>query len=156
MLLIMKTKTFFLLFVAILGTSACTQKPVINKDLALVDSLAAIAVKSWGSGDINQVVSIYAADAIVISGEMKMCGKDSITAGWKEVVPFAKNFTFHKGFSSVTSDMIFAEGLYTFDWHRDNYSALAKGLTTLVWKKQPDGSWKITFQIEEHGDLVKK
>ena len=152
----MKTKVFFILLVAILGTSACTQKKVCNMDQALIDSLATIAAKAWSSGDINQVMSIYADDAIVVSGGVKMCGKDSITAGWKYVVPFAKNFTVYKGLSSVTSDMVYAEGLFTFDWQQDNYSAFAKGIFTLVWKKQPDGYWKITYHSEEHGDLVKK
>jgi len=49
----MKTKTFFLLLVAILGTSACTQKAVSNKDKTLVDSFVTIITKTWNSEDIN-------------------------------------------------------------------------------------------------------
>jgi ketosteroid isomerase-like protein len=101
-------------------------------------------------------MSIYADDAIVNSGGIKMCGKDSIAGGWKYVVPFAKNFSVYKGLSSVSSDMIYAEGLFTFDWQKDNHSAFAKGIFTLVWKKQQDGLWKITYHSEEHGDLAKK
>jgi len=152
----MKTKAFFLLLIFILGTSACTQKTVSTNDQTIVDSLAIIASEAWSSGDINQVMSIYADDAIVISGGIKMCGKDSISGGWKYVVPFAKNFTVYKGLSSVSSNMIYAEGLFTFDWQKDNYSAFAKGIFTLVWKKQSDGFWKIAYHSEEHGELVKK
>lgn len=151
----MKTKNIILPFVVMLFITACTQKPVADKDKALVDSLNTVAAAAWGSGEIDKVMSIYADDAIVISGQIKMSGKDSITSGWKYVVPYAKNFKTYQYVSSVSEDMVFVEGLYTFDWNQGNYSALAKGTAILVWKKQVDNTWKITYHQEDHGDLVK-
>ena len=151
----MKTRNIILLFTAILFITACTQKPSTDKDKALVDSLTTVAATAWGSGEIDKVMSIYADDAIVISGQIKMSGKDSITNGWKYVVQYAKNFKTYQYVSSVSEEMVFMEGLYTFDWNQGNYSALAKGVAILVWKKQADNTWKITYHEENHGDLVK-
>jgi uncharacterized protein (TIGR02246 family) len=151
----MKTKNIILLFTAMLFITACTQKPSTDKDKALVDSLTTAAATAWGSGEIDKVMSIYADDAIVISGQIKMAGKDSITNGWKYVVQYAKNFKTYQSVSSVSEEMVFIEGLYTFDWNQGNYSELCKGVAILVWKKQADNSWKITYHEENHGDLVK-
>jgi uncharacterized protein (TIGR02246 family) len=154
-LLIMKTRNIILLFTVMLFITACTQKPGVDKDKALVDSLNTVAATAWGSGEIDKVMSIYAEDAIVISGQIKMSGKDSITNGWKNVVQHAKNFKTYLYVSSVSEDIVFTEGLYTFDWTQGNYSALAKGAAIVVWKKQVDKTWKITYHEENHGDLVK-
>jgi ketosteroid isomerase-like protein len=134
---------------------AFTQKPSDDKNKALVDSLNSVATTAWGSGVIDKVMNIYADDAVVISGQNKMAGKDSIANGWKYVAPYAKNFKTYESVFSVSNDMVFIEGLFTFDWNKDNYSALAKGVAIVVWKKQADNTWKITYHEEDHGDLVK-
>ena len=151
----MKTKNIILLFSAMLFITACTQKPSTDRDKALVDSLSTAAATAWGSGEIDKVMSIYADDAVVISGQHIMGGKDSITNGWKNVVHYAKNFKTYQSVSSVSEEMVFIEGLYTFDWNQGDYSALAKGVAIVVWKKQTDKTWKITYHEEHHGDLVK-
>ena len=153
--MIMKTRNIILLFTVMLFITACTQKPGADKDKTLVDSLTTVATTAWSSGDINKVMSIYADDAVVLSNQMKLCGKDSITNGWKIVCQYAKNFNTYVSVSAVSKDMVYVEGLYTFDWNQGNYSALAKGVAILVWKKQADNTWKITYHEENHGDLVK-
>lgn len=151
----MKTRNIFLLFTAMLFITACTQRPDNSKNQALVDSLTTVAANAWGSGDINKLISIYADDAVVISNQTKLCGKDSITNGWKVSCLYAKNFNIYGGISSVSKDMVYIEGLYTFDWNKGNYAALAKGVVILVWKKQADNKWKITYHEGNHGDLPK-
>jgi uncharacterized protein (TIGR02246 family) len=151
----MKTRNIILLFIAMLFILACKQKPSDDMNKALVDSLNIVATTAWGSGEIDKVMNIYADDAVVISGQTKMAGKDSIANGWKYVVPYAKNFKTYESVFSVSDNMVFIEGLYTFDWTKDNYSALAKGVAIVVWKKQADNTWKITYYEEDHGDLVK-
>jgi ketosteroid isomerase-like protein len=151
----MKTRNIILMFAAILVSTACTQKPSAGKDQALVDSLTTSATIAMGSGDINKLMSIYADDAIVLSNQMKLSGKDSITNGWKNVCQYAKNFKIYPGVSTVSKDMVFIEGLYTFDWNQGNYSVLAKGVIIQVWKKQADNTWKITYHEANHGDLPK-
>ena len=100
-------------------------------------------------------MSIYSDDAVVITGQSKLGGKDSVANVWKNVIPYAKNFKIHQSVFSASDDMVFIEGFFTFDWNKDNYSAFCKGKTILVWKKQTNNSWKITYHEENHGDLVK-
>jgi len=151
----MKTKNVFLVFTVMLFITACTQKPNSNKNEALVDSLTTVFTTVSSSGEIDKIMSLYTDDAIVISGQTKMCGKDSIFNGWKDVASFATNFKAYQSIYSVSEDMVFTEGLYTFDWNQGDYSALAKGVSILVWKKQADNTWKITYLEENHGDLIK-
>jgi len=149
----MKAK-IFLLVIAFLIV-ACSQKTSTEKDKALVDSLIKTASDAWSSGDIEKAMSIYADDALLISGQIKMGGKDSISIGWKNIIPYAKNFKIYQCVSSVSEEMVFIESLFTFDWNQGSYSALAKGVTIMVWKRQADNTWKITYQEENHGDLKK-
>jgi len=151
----MKTRNIIPLFAAILCITACTQKPETSKNQALVDSLNAVATTAWGSGVIDKVINIYADDAVVISGQIKMAGKDSIANGWKYTAPYAKNFKTYESVFSVSDDIVFIEGFFTFDWNKDNYSAHAKGVAIVVWKKQADNTWKITYHEEDHVDLPK-
>jgi ketosteroid isomerase-like protein len=151
----MKTRSIILLFTALLFVSACKQMPADDKGKALVDSLNVVASTVWGSGALDKVMNLYADEAVMISGKYKMAGKDSIAVGWGAVVPYAKNFKMHECVFSVSDNMVFIEGLFTFDWNKDNYSSLAKGVSIVVWEKQADSSWKITYQEENHGDWVK-
>jgi ketosteroid isomerase-like protein len=152
----MKSVNIIIIFTFLVILTSCTQKVTQNNDQAIVDSLINIATTAFNSGDINKLIGIYTDDAVIISGTVKMAGRDSIEKGWKIPLQHSKNIVIYKGLSSVTEDIIFSEGLFTFDWSVDNYSAFCKGIMTIVWKKQSDGSWKITYSAENHVDLVKK
>jgi uncharacterized protein (TIGR02246 family) len=151
----MKTKNLLIVLASMLFIIACTQKPVENKDKELVESLKAIAVAGWGSGDITKLMNLYTDDAVVISGKIKMNGKDSISSGWSQVIQYAKNFNAYQCVYSVSEDMVYVQGYYIFDWTGGASPVLAKGTYILVWKKQADNSWKITFHQEDHGDIAK-
>ena len=141
--------------VVALSIIACQQEVPINKDKQLADSIIAEVNKAFNSGDFNQMLNLYADDAIAINSGVKFCGKDSITKVRKELYPSLKNYTITNGISSVSGDLVYCQGLETFDWQQGNYSAFCKGFYTTIWKKQPDASCKITFSIEDHGDLIK-
>jgi ketosteroid isomerase-like protein len=152
----MKSVNILIIFTFLLFLAACTPKVTLNNDQSIVDSLINVATAAFNSGDISKANNIFADDAVVIEGNLKAAGKDSIEKIWKVPIQHIKNFTFYKGLSSVTEDMVYCEGLFTFDWSMDNYSAFCKGKMIIIWKKQNDGSWKITYNEENHADLVKK
>lgn len=156
----MKTKLIIPALLVFLAFSACTPKTETNenqtcKNQVLADSLNTQAVEAYNSGDVQKVLNLYADDAVFISQDLRIGGKDSLAVVLETVVPYMSNFNPDKGITSVTDDLMYYQGLFTFDWNKDNYSAMGKGFMTTVYKKQADNSWKITLAIENHGDLVK-
>ncbi|MFN8256305.1 MAG: nuclear transport factor 2 family protein [Bacteroidales bacterium] len=153
----MKIKFFIITFISIIVFYSCINNyEPGNKNDALVDSLIKVLTDGTNSGDLNKVSEIYADDAVVISMNSRAGGIDSIRKMWEIPSKHAKNFVHYKGVSSVTDDMVYMQGMFTFDWSMDNYNAACKGNMVVVWKKQADGKWKITYEEENHGDLVKK
>jgi len=153
----MKTKSVLFLLLALLTLVACNPKPAPDKDMALVDSLTNVVNEAWNSKDIDKLVGIYADDIVFISGTEKYATKDTVMKVFAaNIIPNMTNFKMVPGFCKVTSDMVFIEGLFTFEWRVPDYTALAKGRMLGIWKKQADGSWKLTYAEEQHGDLPLK
>lgn len=155
----MKTKLIIPALLVFLAFSACTPKPETNENQtsenqALVDSLITQAAEAYSSGDVQKVLNLYSDDAVFISQDSRIGGKDSLAVFLEISLPYASNFNQDKGITSVTDDLIYYQGMYTFEWNKD-YSAMAKGFMTYVFKKQADNSWKITLAIEDHGDILK-
>lgn len=144
-------------FVVLLTTLiACTQNSQALKDKDLVGSLTKDVTLAFNSGDVNKLMNYFADDAIVISCGWIMSGKDSIASGMKYILEHSSKMMTSTSLFSVSGDMVFTQGLITFNWKNEGYSALAKGAVTMIWKKQNDGVWKITFEEENHGDLPDK
>lgn len=151
----MKTKLIIPALLVFLAFSACTPKPETNENQTLLDSLNIQATDAYNSGDVQKVLNLYADDAVFISQDLRIGGKDSLAVVLETMVPYMSNFNPEKGITTITDDLMYYQGLFTFDWNKDNYSAMGKGLMTIVYEKQADNSWKITLAIENHGDLVK-
>lgn len=107
------------------------------------------------SGDIKAIMNIYEDDAIFLNGTVKICGKNSLSSAFTYMFQHIKNFNFYNGVSSVSKHMVSFEGLFTFDWYTDNNSSFAKGVMTIVYKKQADSSYKITCYQENHGNVLR-
>jgi len=155
----MKTKLIIPALLVFLAFSACTPKPETNENQtsenqALVDSLNTQATEAYNSGDVQKVLNLYSDDAVFISQDLRIGGKDSLAVVFEITVPYISNFNMDKGIISVTDDLIYYQGMFTFDWNKD-YSAKAKGFMTTVSKKQADNSWKVILAIEDHGDILK-
>lgn len=135
---------------------ACNSNPQAKKDKNLVDSLTRDFTLALNSRDVNRLLNYFADDAIFISCGWRMGGKDSIASGLKFLLEHSSDLKIYPGTSSVSDEIVFTQGLITFKWVNESYSAIAKGIMILVWKKQKDGSWKITFEEENHGDLPEK
>jgi ketosteroid isomerase-like protein len=151
----MKTKYFILWALIILFAVACQKKAAVNSDKILVDSLAAVAADAFNSGDVNKALSIYASDVVFLNGPAKMSNLDTIANAFKYMFQHSKNFKYYPCVSSVTKELVFIEGMFTFEWHMDNNMSMGKGSMIVVFKKQPDTMWKITYCEENHGDVVR-
>jgi ketosteroid isomerase-like protein len=151
-------KTIIKISATILLTSilACSRNSQVSNDKGLVSSLTNDFTTAFNSGDVSKLMKSFADDAIVISCGWRMSGKDSVAGGMKYMLEHSSGMIISPGISNVTDDIVFLQGLVTLNWKNETYSALARGIIVIIWKKQDDGSWKITFEEENHGDIPEK
>jgi uncharacterized protein (TIGR02246 family) len=110
-------------------------------------------VKDFAAKDVEKVVSHYADDAASMIPDMAlMTGKDAIRAGLKEEFsdPNASlNFHATKVEVSKASDLAYTQGVYTFvstDPKTKKMQTESGGYIE-IYKKQPDGTWKVEEDI---------
>ena len=110
-------------------------------------------VKDFAAKDVEKVVSHYADDAASMIPDMAlMTGKDEIRAGLKEEFadPNASlNFHPTKVEVSKASDLAYSQGVYTFvsTDPKTKKMMTESGNYVEVYKKQPDGTWKVVEDI---------
>jgi len=109
-------------------------------------------VKAFAAKDMDKIVAPYADDAtVLLSNAPTMVGKDAIRAGMKDTVTdpkFSLDLKTAKVYVSK-DDLAYSRGTYsvtTADPKTKKVMA-EKGRYIEVYKKQPDGSWKIVEDI---------
>jgi uncharacterized protein (TIGR02246 family) len=110
---------------------------------------------AFNSGDVAKLLSVYTDDAIFINGLVKISGKDSLAKSFSYMFQHSSNFKTYPALWSVQEDMVFIEGMFTFDWNMNGTVSHAKGVMKEIFIKEADNSWKITFGEENHGDILK-
>jgi len=150
----MKTKLFSLIGLIIIFMIACAPKDT-KSDQALVNSLAALSSDAFNSNDVNRTLGLFTDDAVFLNGQVKISGADSLRKSFTYMFQHSSNFRYFPALWSVKEDMVFIEGMFTFDWAMNGAVSHAKGVMREVFIKQPDGSWKITYSEENHGDILK-
>ena len=110
------------------------------------DFLAAIEAK-----DAAKLRGYYAADAVmVLPGQAPLKGISAISADYDQ---FAKDpagkFDATNESTVVGADMAYSQGTYTVAYTNRETKAVdnSQGYYLVVYKKQPDGSWKIVQDI---------
>lgn len=145
----------FLLLMAV-TLAACTPKPAPDNDQVLADSLITGLSKAISSGDLEKTMSYMADDVLVLDMGAVFSGKDTLRAHMEPLMPFYKNFAFQNGLTAVKNDLITYHGLFSVDWAMDTIPQPVRGVATLIWQKQLDGSWKMILEKVDFGMLVKK
>jgi ketosteroid isomerase-like protein len=149
----MKTKKNLLFLAVMLVIVSCTPKTTttVNKDKALADSLLQINENAYNSGNAQKIADMFTDDCLAIDGIKPTWSKDSLLVIAKSEAPYIKNFRAHLGVFSVTNDMVYMEKYWTGDWVAGSNTLKAKGISILVWLKQPDSTWKIALEKTDGG-----
>lgn len=103
------------------------------------------------AGDIATAVAIYAPDAVVMLSEMPaMRGEAAIREGfqgWLSEVTVT-DFALTTGDVMVADDLAIETGTYTMTVKpKTGAASTDKGKFMTVWKRQPDGTWKLIRDI---------
>jgi uncharacterized protein (TIGR02246 family) len=151
----MKTKLILLFGAIIIINLSCSQKPGADHDQSLVNSLTSMIADAFNSGDVNKITGIFTDDAVFLNGQVQISGVDSLRKSFTYMFQHSSNFKYYASLWSVKEDMVFIEGMFTFDWAMNGAVSHAKGVMREVFVKQPDNSWKLTYSEENHGDILK-
>ena len=141
---------------AMLAMLACNPESLPDKDQALTDSLMAGFCNAISEGDLEKTMSYVADDVLVLDMGIIFAGKDSLRAHMEPLMPFYKNFKFHKGLSTLKDDLITYNGLFSVDWAMEGTPQPVRGIATLIWQKQQDGQWKLILEKVDFGMLAVK
>jgi|SRR5215469_12581367 len=147
----------FAAFVALNLLAACS-KPAPPPDTRATDEAAIRAASSdWSKAsqakDAAKAMSFYGDTAMQFPDNGPLVqGKDNIRAGWEKMFALPG-----PGLSFVTTgvevarsgDLAYEYGTYDFATQDKNGKVNdEKGKYITIWKKQPDGSWKVAADID--------
>ena len=162
-------RSWLLLFMAAFAmiiTLACSeqtaQKPAPPPDTRKADEAAIRAASAdWSKAsqakDLDKATSYYADDAIFFVNNGAMVkGKDAIKMTWKPMLAApGPGLTFETTYVEVarSGDMAYEYGTYDLKTEaKKGKVADEKGKYVVVWKKQPNGSWKAVADIDNIGE----
>jgi uncharacterized protein (TIGR02246 family) len=116
-----------------------------------VDKLRAAYEKAAAAGNVQDLVALYAADAIVMPPDAPMVkGKANIEAFHRKNFEMAalSNVNITPLETEVSGDTVIEVGTYTQTVTPKGGQAMAEaGKYVVVLKKQADNSWKLAYEI---------
>src|SRR6185436_6197580 len=109
-------------------------------------------LKASLSGDVNEIVALFADDAVLLPpNDTALYGKDEIRSWWEEY------FSFFRVTSSVETEReLTVAGEQAYDRNAFSVTIVPKQggprivddmRSLIVWRQESDGNWKITHQI---------
>ena len=140
------------LAVVLIAAAGCAPKANAREDVAAVKAQMAAYGPASSSGDPAAVADLYADGAVRLSANTPMIvGKDAIRAQWQT----AYDNVVHKETDiaedvQVAGDLAVARGVWqATDTPKLPGAAIvqAKGKQIFVYRRQPDGAWKIIADI---------
>lgn len=125
------------------GGSASASDAVRAADAAFQQAIAA--------KDLNKIMSFYADDAVLMpTAKPLLSGKAAITDEWKELlaIPAFQNASKLEDVEvSASNDLAYTRGSYeTRLLGEDGKLVTEPGKWLSVWRKQPDGSWRVAIE----------
>ena len=145
----MRTLSAVALIAAIAASCASTGSSTTNvSDVRpTIDRVNAMMVAAMNSGRVNDVLPLYAPDAIVLAPNAPpMVGHDAIRQFWGAAANMKMSgVTLTTDQVEVHGDVAIETGSYTMTLTPPGASAPMndRGKYMVVWKRQGDGSWKI-------------
>jgi uncharacterized protein (TIGR02246 family) len=158
-------KILLALFLTTIFSAACSnqsaQAPAAPPDTRKADEAAIRAASAeWSKAaqakDLDKSMSYYAEDSTYLSDKGAMVkGRNSIRMVWKEMLaePGAGlTFTATSVEVARSGDLAYEYGTYDLvTEEKKGKPTDEKGKYLVVWKKQPDGSWKAAVDIDNTG-----
>lgn len=134
------------------GMAACTAAPASGDPKAALASADSAFQAAVTARDLEQTLSFYTSDAVLMpAAKPIIVGRDSIRAEWRSLyaIPgFSNAAKLLAVDASAANDLAYTRGSYETQLMGEDRRLLTeRGKWVSVWRRQPDGSWKITVDI---------
>lgn len=138
---------------ATLAISGCN-KPraeLASNEVEAVRAADAALQKAVAANDLNSIVSFYADNAILMpAAEPLIRGKEAITKEWEHILAIPNIQTKSKLVrveASSANDLAYTMGVYRSRMMGEDGEIVTEpGKWLSVWKKQPDGAWRVVVE----------
>lgn len=152
----MRTLTAILTGIAVLALTGCApQAPAVNKadvEKKIRETEAALS-KAYAAKDLKQYMAFFEPEAIIAgSGMQPVVGAPAIAKGTEVLFTdpnLKEEFAADHVDVAEAGDLAVAHGKYhqTATSKETGQPAEEQGSYATVFRRQPDGSWKITYEI---------
>ena len=134
--------------VLVLSLAACAQPAAKGDPVAEVRAADVAISKAVSAKNLDAVMVHYADDAVMLPmAEPMIEGKVAIRAEWEHILAIpdmASTTTLRDANVSTAGDMAYTYGTYRARMMgEDGKSVEEPGKFVSIWKKQPDGQWRI-------------
>jgi len=144
----------FLVLAALLvfAASGCAPKVDVEAERAALLQVDADWAKAAVAKDLERTVSFLADDAVMLPPNAPiMTGKDAIGKLWSELFAapgFAISWQASQAAVASAGDLGYTHGTYEGTMTDPEGNPVTdRGKYVTVWKKQPDGTWKVVADI---------
>ncbi len=141
---------YLLLLISIMA-AGCMQeqydKESSTEEIVNVDSLGKAFIDAWNMQDSAAVMNEIADDAVAMNDSLVHNGKGEIAGNWVGGgVKVISNLNTKSLIKGAGPDLAYEGGTYTLNIKPPGGAVLNEsGNYSLVWEKQPAGSWKLSL-----------
>lgn len=141
--------------VVLIAGCASVSKPdtaVLGQQILAAEATEAAG---WAARDVDQIMSVYASDAIVLLGGAPAPDREELRAlfaGFLKDPGFTLTFRSDPPHVSAAGDIGIAVGTYQLTYTDPRTGELGRktGRHLMNWKRQPDGRWLVIRQMTTH------
>jgi uncharacterized protein (TIGR02246 family) len=128
------------------------QQERMTQDETAIRAASAAWSKSAESKDLEKSVSFFADSATMMAPKSPAVeGKENIRKVWQQMLALpgpGLSFSAERVEVACSGDLAWEQGAYEFiTKDNDGKTATEKGTYVTVWKKQPDGIWRVVGDI---------
>jgi uncharacterized protein (TIGR02246 family) len=143
-------RTALILTLAMCCCASCQKEPIDtrDKDERAIRAVDAATLRAAQANDVDGAVANYAEDADWLPPNSPIVhGKTAIRAGWAKLIAnpgFTIDWQINKVEVARSGDLAYTIYTYQMALNGANGKPIAdQGKDVAVWKKQPDGTWKM-------------
>jgi uncharacterized protein (TIGR02246 family) len=151
----------FVLLVAVTSAGCSRERDaerqrILQERIARDETAILAASAGWSkaaqSKDLEKSLTFFADNAIMLSpNSPAVQGKENIRKGWQQMLALpgtGLSFSAARVEVARSGDLAWEYGTYEFATSdKTGKTATEKGTYVTVWKKQPDGAWKVVGDI---------
>ncbi|GAB3948122.1 hypothetical protein GCM10028805_21710 [Spirosoma harenae] len=137
------------LFAAALFTSCSKSTDTVN-----IQDLNRQFISAWNDKDSSKIISFLASDVHFLQGNTHFKGKAEVADKWvRETLPTLTDLKTNVVSSGTDTQTAYEAGTFSVDvlpLDPKDPHAFGEGNYTLLWKKESDNSWKLSYaQLED-------